>query len=110
MDASPFKAKLTLARPSLSISQSEFGTDSADSARLKRYRCLDPVYFGVLFVINKAIGLITPPAGTVLNVASGVARVPMHDLIKGVMPFMLAELAVLFLLGCSPAWSWYRSR
>lgn len=64
---------------------------------------IDPVYFGVLFVLNNAIGLITPPVGTVLNVASGVARVPMHDVIKGVMPFILAELAVLFLLVLFPS-------
>src|SRR5690606_7683510 len=35
---------------------------------------IDPVYFGVLFVMNNAIGLITPPVGTVLNVVCGVAR------------------------------------
>ncbi|MGC3974933.1 MAG: SLC13 family permease [Nitrospira sp.] len=35
---------------------------------------IDPVYFGVLFIMNNAIGLITPPVGTVLNVVS--ARVP----------------------------------
>lgn len=63
---------------------------------------IDPVYFGVLFVINNAIGLITPPVGTVLNVASGVARVPMEDVIRGVMPFMIAQLAVLFLLVLFP--------
>lgn len=63
---------------------------------------IDPVYFGVLFVINNAIGLITPPVGTVLNVASGVARVPMHDVIRGVMPFMIAQLAVLFLMVLFP--------
>jgi len=64
---------------------------------------IDPVYFGVMFVINNAIGLITPPVGTVLNVASGVARVPMADVIRGVMPFMLAQLAVLFLLVLFPS-------
>lgn len=64
---------------------------------------IDPVYFGVMFVICNAIGLITPPVGTVLNVASGVARVPMADVIKGVMPFMLAQLAVLFLLVLFPS-------
>jgi len=64
---------------------------------------IDPVYFGVLFVINNAIGLITPPVGTVLNVASGVAGVPMGDVIKGVMPFMLAQLIVLFLLVLFPS-------
>jgi len=63
---------------------------------------IDPVYFGVLFVINNAIGLITPPVGTVLNVASGVARVPMTDVIRGVMPFMIAQLIVLFLLVLFP--------
>jgi TRAP-type transport system large permease protein len=63
---------------------------------------IDPVYFGVLFVINNAIGLITPPVGTVLNVASGVARVPMADVIRGVMPFMIAQLAVLFLMVLFP--------
>jgi tripartite ATP-independent transporter DctM subunit len=63
---------------------------------------IDPVYFGVMFVINNAIGLITPPVGTVLNVASGVAKVPMEDVIRGVMPFMLAQLAVLFLMVLFP--------
>ncbi len=59
---------------------------------------IDPVYFGVLFIINNSIGLITPPVGTVLNVVSGVTKVSMADLIKGVTPFMLAQLGVLFLL------------
>ena len=51
---------------------------------------IDPIYFGVLFIINNAIGLITPPVGTVLNVVAGVARVSMDDVMKGVWPFMLA--------------------
>jgi tripartite ATP-independent transporter DctM subunit len=59
---------------------------------------IDPVYFGVLFIMNNAIGLITPPVGTVLNVVCGVARINMDDAFKGVMPFLLAQLAVLFLL------------
>lgn len=63
---------------------------------------IDPVYFGVLFIMNNAIGLITPPVGTVLNVVSGVARVSMDDSFKGVMPFLLAELVVLFLLVLFP--------
>ena len=33
---------------------------------------IDPVYFGVLFIVNNSIGLITPPVGTVLNVVAGV--------------------------------------
>lgn len=59
---------------------------------------IDPVYFGVLFIINNAIGLITPPVGIVLNVVSGVARVPMGAVIRGVNPFLLAQLVVLVLL------------
>jgi len=59
---------------------------------------IDPVYFGVLFIMNNAIGLITPPVGTVLNVVCGVARITMDDAFKGVMPFLIAQLIVLFLL------------
>ncbi|MGK9050641.1 TRAP transporter large permease [Neorhizobium petrolearium] len=63
---------------------------------------IDPVYFGVLFIINNSIGLITPPVGTVLNVICGVSKLSMEDLMKGVMPFMIAELIVLFLLVLFP--------
>ena len=63
---------------------------------------IDPVYFGVLFIMNNAIGLITPPVGTVLNVVCGVAKISMDDAFKGVLPFLLAQLAVLFLLVLFP--------
>jgi tripartite ATP-independent transporter DctM subunit len=59
---------------------------------------IDPIYFGVLFIINNSIGLITPPVGTVLNVVCGVAKMKMDDIIKGVTPFMIAQLIVLALL------------
>jgi tripartite ATP-independent transporter DctM subunit len=64
---------------------------------------IDPVYFGVLFIINNAIGLITPPVGTVLNVVAGVGRISMSQVTRGVMPFMLAQLAVMFLLVLFPS-------
>jgi tripartite ATP-independent transporter DctM subunit len=64
---------------------------------------IDPVYFGVLFIMNNAIGLITPPVGPVLNVAAGVGRVSMDAVIRGVLPFMLAQLAVLVLLIAFPS-------
>jgi TRAP-type transport system large permease protein len=63
---------------------------------------IDPVYFGVLFIINNAIGLITPPVGTVLNVVAGVGKMKMDDVTRGVMPFMIAQLVVLFLLVLFP--------
>jgi TRAP-type transport system large permease protein len=63
---------------------------------------IDPVYFGVLFIMNNAIGLVTPPVGTVLNVVCGVAKIPMSGAIKGVMPFMIAQTIVMFLLVLIP--------
>lgn len=63
---------------------------------------IDPVYFGVLFIMNNAIGLVTPPVGTVLNVVCGVAKIPMSGAIKGVMPFMIAQTIVMFLLVLFP--------
>ncbi len=63
---------------------------------------IDPVYFGVLFIMNNAIGMITPPVGVVLNVAAGVGKVSIEDVIRGVWPFMLAETAILFLLVLFP--------
>ena len=59
---------------------------------------IDPVYFGVLFIINNAIGLITPPVGTVLNVVAGVGKMKMDEVTRGVVPFMIAEFAVMFLM------------
>jgi tripartite ATP-independent transporter DctM subunit len=59
---------------------------------------IDPVVFGVIFMMNNAIGLVTPPVGTVLNVTCGVTGVKMDDIIKGVLPFMCAQLVVLFAL------------
>jgi tripartite ATP-independent transporter DctM subunit len=63
---------------------------------------IDPVYFGVLFIINNAIGLITPPVGTVLNTVAGVGKVSMDEVTKGVMPFMIAQFAVMFLMIAFP--------
>jgi len=59
---------------------------------------IDPVYFGVLFMINNAIGLITPPVGTVLSTVAGVGKVSMDDVTRGVWPFMVALFAMMFLM------------
>jgi tripartite ATP-independent transporter DctM subunit len=69
---------------------------------LVREAGIDPVYFGVLFIINNAIGLLTPPVGTVLNVVCGVGRIPMHEVIKGVMPFLLSQVVVMGFLIAFP--------
>jgi len=64
---------------------------------------IDPVYFGVLFIMNNAIGLITPPVGTVLNVVCGVSKISMEEAFRGVLPFLIAQLSVLLLLILFPA-------
>jgi len=59
---------------------------------------IDPVYFGVLFIINNAIGLITPPVGTVLSTVAGVGKISMDAVTRGVWPFMVAQFIVMFLM------------
>lgn len=63
---------------------------------------IDPVYFGLMFVINCSIGLITPPVGNVLNVVCGVGKVPMSKAVKGVFPFIAAYLVLLGLFIAFP--------
>ena len=63
---------------------------------------IDPVYFGLMFVLNGAIGLITPPVGTVLNVVASVGRVSLHSVIKGVNPFLLTYIVLLTLFTVFP--------
>ncbi len=63
---------------------------------------IDPVYFGVLFVMNNSIGLVTPPVGTVLNVVAGVGKLKMDEVTRGVVPFMIAQFGLLFLLVLFP--------
>ncbi|MEK8029311.1 TRAP transporter large permease subunit [Ideonella sp. DXS29W] len=64
---------------------------------------IDPVYFGLMFVLNGAIGLITPPVGTVLNVVAGVGRLSLHQVIKGVNPFLLVYLLILVVFVVFPS-------
>jgi TRAP-type transport system large permease protein len=63
---------------------------------------IDPVYFGLMFVLNGAIGLITPPVGTVLNVVAGVGRLSLHQVIKGVNPFLITYVLILVLFVIFP--------
>ena len=63
---------------------------------------IDPVYFGVLFMINNAIGLITPPVGVVLNTVAGVGRVSMDAVTRGVVPFMIAQFLLMFAMVAFP--------
>lgn len=63
---------------------------------------IDPVYFGLMFILNGSIGLITPPVGTVLNVVASVGRMPLHSVIRGISPFLLTYVAILALFIAFP--------
>lgn len=64
---------------------------------------IDPVYFGVIFMMVNAVGLITPPVGTVLNTVSGISGVSLEAATKGAMPYLLAQMALIVLLVLFPA-------
>lgn len=59
---------------------------------------INPVHFGVMFVLNVIIGLATPPFGTCLFIASGIAKISMERTMKAILPFCLAEIAVLMIV------------
>ncbi|MTJ92422.1 MAG: TRAP transporter large permease [Desulfovibrio sp.] len=59
---------------------------------------IDPYYFGLLFVLNLGIGVITPPVGTVLYVVCGIGHIKFADLIVKLIPFVFVETLMLFLL------------
>jgi tripartite ATP-independent transporter DctM subunit len=63
---------------------------------------IDPVYFGVMFVMVGCVGLLTPPVGTVLNVVCGVARINMETICKGVWRYVVAYTVLLILLVIFP--------
>ncbi|SDF18130.1 TRAP transporter, DctM subunit [Salipiger thiooxidans] len=63
---------------------------------------IDPVYFGVVFMMSAAIGLLTPPVGAVLNVVCAVAQQRYSDVVRGVFPFIVVQLLLLVLLVLFP--------
>lgn len=63
---------------------------------------IDPVYFGVVFVMSTAVGLLTPPVGVVLNVACGIGGMSMEQGSRGVAPFVLMQITLLLLLVAAP--------
>ena len=63
---------------------------------------IDPVHFGVVMCANLSIGLATPPMGLVLFVASGVSKVPVSEISKKIIPFLLVEVVLIFVISCFP--------
>ena len=63
---------------------------------------VDPIHFGIIMVTNLAIGFITPPLGVNLFVACGVAKSPLEEVVKGVIPFFVCMLVALALITVFP--------
>jgi len=63
---------------------------------------IDPVHFGVLAVVNIMIGLVTPPYGLLLFMMAKIADVPLHDIVREVMPFLAVIIAALALITLVP--------
>ena len=63
---------------------------------------IDPVYFGVVFVMTSALGLITPPIGTSLNAACSIGNLRIEGVSLGMLPFLLAEIGIVILLVIFP--------
>ncbi|NBH75967.1 TRAP transporter large permease [Rodentibacter pneumotropicus] len=59
---------------------------------------IDIAYFGIMMVINLSIGLITPPVGTVLYVGSGISKLGIGKLSKGISPFLLIYAIIMLLM------------
>ena len=59
---------------------------------------INEVYFGVVFVISIVMGLLTPPVGTVLNVASAAGGITMEKVVKSVLPFLIVEVIIILLM------------
>lgn len=64
---------------------------------------IDPVHFGVIMVMNLAIGLFTPPVGVCLFVACGIAGISISESIKAFIPYLVAMIAVLLLITYIPS-------
>ena len=63
---------------------------------------IDPVHFGVMFVINMMIGMVTPPYGPLLFVTSAISETPLKDIIKEILPMIALMIAFLLVITYIP--------
>lgn len=63
---------------------------------------IDPIHFGLVMVLNLVIGLITPPLGVCLFIACGIAKITLEQIVKAIIPFLLAAIGVLFIVTYIP--------
>jgi tripartite ATP-independent transporter DctM subunit len=63
---------------------------------------IDPMHFALIVVVNLMIGLITPPMGLCLIVVCGVAKIKLGPLLKEIIPFLMVEIVILFVITYMP--------
>jgi len=63
---------------------------------------IDPYFFGLIFILNLGIGVITPPVGTILYVLCGIGNIKLAHLIRNLIPFLVTEIIVLLMLTLFP--------
>ncbi|MDP3844259.1 MAG: TRAP transporter large permease subunit [Oxalobacteraceae bacterium] len=63
---------------------------------------IDPVHFGIMMVVNMEIGMVTPPVGLNLYVASGITKMGITQLSIAVLPWLLTSLLFLMLITYIP--------
>jgi len=68
---------------------------------------IDPIHFGVIMVVNTAMGMITPPLGVNLFVACGISKISMENISKAAIPFMLALIVATLLITFIPSISMF---
>lgn len=63
---------------------------------------LDPVYFGVVVIVNLCVGLITPPVGNILFVACGISKISMAQMARAIWPNVVIGIIVIFIVTYLP--------
>lgn len=66
---------------------------------------IDPVHFGIIVIINLAVGMSTPPVGITLFVTSSLSKVPISKMVRHLVPFWVVQIAILVLVTYIPALS-----
>jgi len=68
---------------------------------------MDPVHFGVMMTLNLMIGQLTPPMGILLYSVSGISKIPVHDIVSELKPYLIALLIILLLITFVPSITLY---
>jgi len=66
---------------------------------------IDPIHFGIIMIFNLELGLLTPPLGLNLFVASGMTGFPLSRVVKAVIPFIIAMFTLLIVYTYMPIFS-----